>query len=242
MKSRFSHCTTLKKKQNRCTVKQLCSYRRVRNLNVIFLIFPANKFYSISSRWEETRVNDAQNVCCASTLCCPCTTDPSSWYATCHFLRAGEYSSNTGGYLDESEATRRGMITSTHTVHTRLLKNTHARTKIFLPCTEILCTPCLLTAGQCLVSIYKHVGTRSLLRLKHAALPKTNWYHDPLVTWTKTKARRPAKTFPTQLILKRSPGRSNFRFATQLLQIQSSFWLSGWLAAPPNKAPIVWNL
>lgn len=58
----------------------------------------------------------------------------------------------------------------------------------------------------------------------------------------KTKNRRPAKTFPTQLILKRSPGRSNFRFATQLLQIQSSFWLSGWLAAPPNKAPIVWNL
>lgn len=52
-------------------------------------IFP-NK-YSISSRWEKTRVNTVQNVCC-SMLCYPCTT---SWYATFHFLRAGEYSSNT---------------------------------------------------------------------------------------------------------------------------------------------------
>lgn len=50
--------------------------------------------YSISCRWEETRVNTVQNVCC-SMLCYPCTT---SWYATIHFLRAGQYSSNTSIY------------------------------------------------------------------------------------------------------------------------------------------------
>lgn len=50
------------------------------------------------------------------------------------------------------------------------------------------------------------------------------------------------KYFPTQLILKQISGQGNFRFATQLLEIQSPFWLSSWLAPLLNKAPIVWNL
>lgn len=45
------------------------------------------------------------------------------------------------------------------------------------------------------------------------------------------------KQFPRSSFLKHSSARSNFRFATQLLRIQSSFWLSGWLAAPPKQSP-----
>lgn len=94
-----------------------CCYRRVsrritrvRHLIVILRFFRSNN-YSISSRWEKTRVNDAQNMCSAAMHCCSCMTDPSSWYSTCRFLRAGEYSSNAGD-LYERETTRRGIITS----------------------------------------------------------------------------------------------------------------------------------
>lgn len=84
---------------------------------VILRFLPSNN-YSISSRWEETRVNVAQKMCSAAMLCCSCMTDPSSWYSTCHFLRAGEYSSNTGD-LYERETTRRCIITSpTQYTHT----------------------------------------------------------------------------------------------------------------------------
>lgn len=55
--------------------KHLCDYKRARRLNVVF---PNKNFFSIGSRWEQTRVNDAQSVCCASTLCYSCTADPSS--------------------------------------------------------------------------------------------------------------------------------------------------------------------
>lgn len=42
-----------------------------------FKHLPRYNSYSISSRWEATRVNDAQNMCSAAMLCCSCTTDPS---------------------------------------------------------------------------------------------------------------------------------------------------------------------
>lgn len=50
------------------------------------------------------------------------------------------------------------------------------------------------------------------------------------------------KRLPMQLILKQISSHGNFRFAAQLLEIQSSSGLTSWLALLPNKAPIVWNL
>lgn len=84
-------------------------------------------------------------MCCASMLCYSCTTDPSSSYATCHFLRAGEYSSNTRDTYMKSETTRRGIITSLLSIHTRLHKYTSA-------CRYFCCALCtrLLTAEQSL--------------------------------------------------------------------------------------------
>lgn len=107
-----------------------CCYRRVSSrdnqgetLEHRSQIFPGNN-YSISSKWEATWANDAQNMCSVAMLCCSSTADPSCWYSTCHFLRAGEYSSNTGD-LYERETTRRDIITSPFNVHTRPHMHTH---------------------------------------------------------------------------------------------------------------------
>lgn len=87
------------------------------------MIFPGNN-YSISSSLEATRVNDAHNMCGAAMLCCSCTTDPSCWYSTCHFLSVGEYGSNTLGI---SMKGRRHTETSSppHSVHIHTLDRTH---------------------------------------------------------------------------------------------------------------------
>lgn len=117
------------------TADSVCSTRELMQaLNHYSTIFPCNN-YSISSRWEETRVNDARNMCSAAMLCCSCTTDPSSWYSTCHFLRAGEYSSNTGD-LNERKTIRRGIITSPHTVHT----HKHNVVHMYFKCLQTLRT------------------------------------------------------------------------------------------------------
>lgn len=74
------------------------------------------------------------------------------------------------------------------------------------------------------------------LHHKRVALPKPN---DTLGMGRKNPWRSAVrqKHSPRSSFFKRSPARSNFRFATQLFQIQSSFWLSGWLAAPPKQSP-----
>lgn len=65
-------------------------------------------------------------ICAHTTamLCCSCTTDPSSCSSTCHFLRAGEYGSNTGGFY-ERETTRRGINAASPSMHTHT-HNTHS--------------------------------------------------------------------------------------------------------------------
>lgn len=73
------------------------------------------------------RVNDAQNMCSSTMLCCSRTADPSSWSSTCHFLGAGGYSSNTGN-LYEGRSTHRGIITSRFNMHTRLHTHRHTNT------------------------------------------------------------------------------------------------------------------
>lgn len=111
-----------------------------RTLKRHFQIFPSIK-YSISSRWEETRVSVVQNVYCASMLCYPCT---ASWYATFHFLRAGEYSSNT---RDTHMKARPHAEASPppYYIHTRLLTHRY----FYAPKSCALCTR-LLTAEQSL--------------------------------------------------------------------------------------------
>lgn len=105
------------------------------------------------------------------------------------------------------------------------------------------CAPCVPFDSRAVSCFYLQARRNAVpSTFKTCCTAENQLIPRPACYMNETKTRRPAKTFPTQLILKRSPGRSNFRFATQLLQIQSSFWLSGWLAAPPNKAPIVWNL
>lgn len=182
---------------------------------------------------------------CASTLCCPCTTDPSFWYATCHFLRAGEYSSNTGGYLDESEETHRGMIPSTlatthstgqnppKTKHTSLQCTHPSRASQTLRNQRIVDSRVhnwLLFTSTSVFPLY----ITNVLHCRNQTTPRYARYRKKISPW-RSAVRQ--KHSPRSPFFKRSPARSNFRFSTQLFQIQSSLWLSGWLAAPPKQSP-----
>lgn len=181
-------------------------------------------------------------MCSAAMLCCSCTTDPSSWYSTCHFLGAGEHSSNTGD-LYERETTRRTIITSPLSMHT----HTQIYTWLLRTCKSCaLCTHSSFDSWT--VCMSKHIGARSFLiwsaNLKHVAQPITATRCDlQLLQQTNTcVCNRAAKIFPMQFVLKQTSSHGNFPFAPQLLEIQSSSGLTSWLALLPNKAPIVWNL
>lgn len=107
-------------------------------------------------------------MCCASMLCYSCTTDPSSSYATCHFLRAGEYGSNT---RDTYMKARRHAEASSppYSVYTLGCTNTQARADISAAhCAHVFWQP----NRACMNN---HIGARSLLllrlHLKHVAQP-----------------------------------------------------------------------
>lgn len=163
------------------------------------------------------------------TLCCPCTTDPSSWYATCHFLRAGEYSGDTGEDLDETGETRRAGAwspprCSLHTLDWSQKTHEPAEYRESLPCDWNSTQPWKkkLTAG-CKTGFYLQTRLFYISNVLHYPIEKR--YRST----TGKKHNQAQKHSPRSSFFKRS----NFRFAAQLFQIQRSFRLSGWLAAPP---------
>lgn len=111
-KSVLFHCTTKAKKQhNRCNVKHR-SCRQLSNTSFSDWFSGGNNFYSLSSRWEKSRVNDAQNVCLHALL--PLHDRSIILIRNVSFPEGWGIQQQHGGYLDESEETaRRGMIPST---------------------------------------------------------------------------------------------------------------------------------
>lgn len=148
-----------------------------------------------------------------------------------------------GGYLHESETTRRGIITSQLAVHTRLHKCTHINADTSAPKSCALCARLLTTCTAPVCPTFTSPGktTCKIHFITSYTVAMYTYCNTPIIKQN-TRVHDRSATFPMRLILKDNPGQDNFRFAAQLLEIQSSSWLTGWLAPLPNKAPIVWNL
>lgn len=122
----------------------------------------------------------------------------------------------TRGDLYERETTRRVIITSPLTVHTR----PHTHTRLLRTCKS--CAR-LLTAEQSACPTTQEHDQSPFIRphLKHVAQPITVNRCHLQVLWKKIPVW--AKISPMQLILIQTSSQGNFRFAAlQLLEIQSS--------------------